>query len=502
MSGHHGGMNAGGAGRSGWWRGLLLGGLAALLALSGCLPIPQVRLELELPPTAYRSSPLTVQTEYLSVPGYPDAATPEHLNQSYALRYYRPEDTVDTILILVPGIFGGATSFDILARQLVAATPDLEVWAWDRRSSALEDRAAFRESLARRDPLIAYDYYVTNARTPEGFTPIPPAELRFMGGWGLELHLEDLHQVVLEARRRADTVVLGGHSLGAALVGYYAAYRGEHPRAGHTYLDGLILIEGTLGRTGGYTLDPAITTLLGILPDVDGLASGRDAPYLTLGLTPEYQARREALAQLARFRPNELSPGGFLSFPASNAAVLGILEGDRYGPATVFASSLGRAVGGVVSGNLTAFILGGRLSAGVTSVAGVADGYEMVTWEATEDARTDLMALARSWSTPLSNRSEWYFPLRLALDMALRDVRLSDDPDFVPTLDVTVPTLAIGAGRGLVQGLEGFAAYANARPGSLFSSYVLPGMTHMDILQADENPLVPLTQRWLAHLRR
>src|SRR3990172_12973115 len=45
------------------------------------------------------------------------------------------------VLILIPGFLGGATTFDPLARDLVAAfRGDLEVWAVDRRPNQLEDR--------------------------------------------------------------------------------------------------------------------------------------------------------------------------------------------------------------------------------------------------------------------------------------------------------------------------------------------------------------------------
>lgn len=474
---------------------------ALLAALGACLPIPRVELPLELPPVSYRSSPLTVQTEYLAVPGAPEPHTPAPYNRSYVLRYFRSEDTLETVLILVPGIFGGASSFDILARQLVASTPGLEVWAWDRRANALEDRSAFVESLRRRDPTVAYRYYVAEALTPEGFTPTPPGELGFMAYWGLELHLEDLRQVVRLARARAARVILGGHSLGGSLVGFYAAYRGNGLAPGFRDLDGLLLLDGVLGRTGGYALDPALATQLPLLPDVEGLESGADAPYLTLGPTsPVAQVRRETAALLARFDPKGLSPGGFVSFPATNEAVLGIMEGDRYLPATIFGSSLGRAVGAVFSGNLTAFVLGGLKSAGSQSVVGVAEGFDAVSWAATEESYTDLAALARGWATPTSDRSEWYFPLRLALDMGLRDMRLSDDPGFVPNATVTTPTLAIGAERGLVRSLDDLAAYQNARPGSMFASYVLPGFTHSDVLQATDNPVVPLFKLWLEQL--
>jgi hypothetical protein len=62
---------------------------------------------------------------------------------------------------------------------------------------------------------------------------------------------------------------------------------------------------------------------------------------------------------------------------------------------------------------------------------------------------------------------------------------------------VTAPTLAIGSRRGLVSSLDGFSAYSNMRASAFFSSYVIPGFTHLDIVTAHENPVVPLFNRWL-----
>ena len=479
----------------------------ALLSLVSCLPIPTVRLDLALPPVTYRSSTLAVSTDYVTVPGFAEPHTPPKYNRSYYLRYYRPEDTLQTVLILEPGIFGGATSVDEFARQLVASTPNLEVWAVDRRANALEDRSAFLRSLRERDPSIAYRYYVTNAGKAHGFAPVPPEDLRFMGYWGLDVHLRDLHAVVLQARRRAERVILGGHSLGASLVGLYAAYNFGTPQVpdpGDDYIDGMLLIDGALGRTGGFEIAPGLTTALSFLPDVAGLESGADAPYLGFGLGPTFQANREVLAQLARFTPDELAPEEFAPFPATNRAAFGILESDRYGPVTAFSSSIGEAVGADYGGNLTAFLSGGFESATSRTVTGVANGFSRVDWTRGDPAtaRSDIDTLARNWSTLETNRSEWYFPLRLAVDIGEAGLRLDDDPAFVPNARVTTPTLAVGAGRGLVTDLSGFEAYSNVRPGSLFSSYILPGLTHLDIVEAEDNPLVALFKLWLVQVGR
>ena len=472
------------------------------------MPIPQLELDLVVPEVSYRSSPLTVATEFVTVPGFAEPHTPARYNQSYYLRYFRPEDELDTVFVLMPGIFGGATSVDALARQLVASTPGLEVWAVDRRANALEDRSVMVESLQKRDPGAAYRYYIEAAGTPSGFNALPPEKVQFMGYWGLDVHLRDLHAAVLDAEAQADTVILAGHSLGASLVGFYAAYdfadAGAPADAGHEHIDGLVLLDGALGRTGGFSIGESMTALLSLLPDRRGLETGTDAPYLTFGISPQFQAQRESLALLARYRPEDLVPPGILSFPATNRAALGVTQDDDYSGATVFSSSLGRAVGAQFSGNLGAFFLGGSLGASSRSVVGVAPGHSVVDWERgdPDKERSSVAALARSWATPDSNRTEWYFPLRLALDIGELDFEFTETPGFVPNTEVLTPTLAVGAGRGLGTSLASFQAYSNARPGSFFSSYILDGFTHLDIVEAENNPLVSLLKRWLTQVER
>jgi pimeloyl-ACP methyl ester carboxylesterase len=486
------------------WRKQWLLAAAVALWLVGCLPIPDVRLELDLPQPTYRLELERVATRYDGVDGYPEPNTPAELNRSFYLRYFVEGDTPRTVLVLVPGLFGGAMSFDILARQLVAATPGLEVWAVDRRSNQLEDRSAIVESLRLRDPTIAHRYYIEHYGRDDGFTPLSPEDVPFMGHWGLRVHLEDLHAIVLRAKAHADAVVLGGHSLGASLVSLYAAFNlgeTERPRAGESLLDGLVLLDGTLGRTGGFDRNVFALGPIRVLPTVADLEAGLGTPYLTFPRGPVYFREAEVVALLARFRPDDLSPGGFVDYPATNRAVVGILADARHTPTPIFGVTLGEPVGARFAGNVVAVILSGREGVTSRSVTGVAPGFDYVDWRRGDPpALTDIDHLARAFSGPYSNFGEWYFPVRLLLDISELSVALSDKADFVPHATVTVPTLAVGAERGLVASLDGFSAYMNARPGAPFSSYILPRMTHLDIVTAEANPLVPLLKAWLRQL--
>lgn len=477
--------------------------LLVVLGLAGCLPIPEVRVDLNVPPPTYRFPLDEVAIEYVRLPGTPAPNTPERFNQTFYLRYFAPEEPTDSVLVLVPGIFGGAATFDILARRLVAAVPGLEVWAVDRRANALEDRTVFLQALEERDPMLAYRYYVEGAKE-DGFNAIPPEELRFLAFWGLDVHLRDLHETVERAEEVADTVILGGHSLGASLASLYTAYEFEDG-PGYRDIDGLLLLDGTLGRTGALAM---ADEGLGIGPirlvaNIAALEAGDGDPYLTTVLGPYNYVKAETNALLARLEPEALSPGDFVDYPATNRAVAGITRDTEYGASVVFGTSVGEPVGAEFGGNLSAVIVDGLKGVYSRSVAGVAEGYDFVGWTRGDPARepTNLDELMRAATLPETNYNEWYFPIRLLLDTVQLDATLADEPGFIANAEVPTPTLAVGAERGLVSSLDGFATYANVRPGAFLTGYILPVFTHIDVVTAEENPVVPLFARWLGRIR-
>ena len=482
--------------------------LTLLIFLIGCLPIPNVRVDLNLADATYRFAPERVRSDYVSVPGYAAPDTPERLNRALYVRYSAPkvDEPTESVLILVPGIFGGAATLDILARQLVASQPGLEVWAVDRRANLLEDRSASLESLRTGDPNIAYDYYVKNRGQEDGFKTVPPEEVPFLAFWGLDVHLRDLHELVLRAEEVADTVVLGGHSLGASMAALYAAYDFGDQNAqdlGDDHLDGLWLIDGTLGRTGAFSREGGFSVgPIELVPDVTSLETGRGNPYFTLAFAPRTYARTEAKVLLAQLAPGELAPEGFYDFPITNFAAVGLGVDERYEFSPAFGASVGEPVGATFDGNLFAFLSEGKKGMRSRSVSGVAEGYDAVRWQRGDPSteRTDLQTLIGSQVTADTNFNEWYFPIRLLLDMARLDVTLGDEPGFIPNGEVNTPTLAVGASRGLVPTLDGFSAYNNARASVFFSPYVLSGLTHVDIVTAENNPAVPLFGRWLGQV--
>ncbi len=166
---------------------------------------------------------------------------------------YGPTDA-RRVLVLVPGLGGGAGVFGVLAQQLVERVPDLQVWAVDRRGDALEDTLGF----ASGEPGTVYRYYFE--RLSLGGRTFDPDRARKRPDareWGLGATLADLRAVVRRAGADGRTVILGGHSLGAATALAYAAWDfGGRP--GHLDLDGLVLIDGgQLGTFGAPTVADA-----------------------------------------------------------------------------------------------------------------------------------------------------------------------------------------------------------------------------------------------------
>lgn len=472
------------------------------LLLAGCLPIPDVQVPLLVQPPELRIDPTRVvhETRWISTPAAPD--TPIWLDGTGIRRTYLPGTPGRVVVVAMPGLFGGAAVFDPWARQLVASEPGVEVWAVDRRSNALEEREGIRRAIEEGDPEVALRYYAPGGE----HVPLEPAWVPYLARWGLSVHLSDLHEVIRAARAEADVVLLAGHSLGAGIASVYAAARiaPEHGGGiGEDHVDGLILLDGSIGRTGSLGHADERISVFGItvLPDVTDLESGRAAPFLRggFGLGQRHVVRTAVAATYARLRPDDLAPEGSAAYPVTNRAWMGIHSDDDYAVTPIFSASVGQAEGARFGGNLTAFVLTGRDGARSRTVAGVADGAERVTWSAGDPARevSDLDELIAQWTDPSADRAEWYFPLRLAVDVAQLDPRLEATPGFVPMDRVDVPALAIGAGRGVITSPAGFQAYVNTRPGAPVAVTVVPGLTHQDVLSARANPTIPIVLRWL-----
>jgi len=257
-----------------------------------------------------------VHREYLSLPGFVEPHTPgsgasgvemptttrvqqilgptPNLNQVSYARFSlpRPDPTAKPriILILVPGLIGGAGTFTPLAQQLVRAFGgNLEVWVIDRRPNQLEDlRGALyaQNKLEQATPdlngfLDGIQFYFPDQpgadvngngiqdppfALPDAlggaspFRQLDQNDARFMAYWGVDTYVRDWKILVDKAREEVGPeglVLFGGHSFGTEWAGVFAAYDfdpGPGVDAGYKKIDGLLLLD--FGGPAGPLLPP------------------------------------------------------------------------------------------------------------------------------------------------------------------------------------------------------------------------------------------------------
>ncbi len=406
------------------------------------------------------------QPEYRAIPGAPTAAGVA-LDKSYVLVYPAQGSPRGTI-VFVPGFLGGATNFDALARRLVQAAPGWSVWAWDRRANGLEDRRGF----ASPDPWAYYQEY----RLPD---------FPFLKDWGLRVHLDDLEQVIDQARK-GGPVVLAGHSLGASLASLFALYRGDK-------ISGLILLDGAprlvpltkeqyLGGTEG---------AFGRLAGLNELLEGKSPPYINaFGLNPVGFAQAEAQAFMTAQNPQADAPPGWVPFRASRLAAALYRVDERYALSPIFAVSVGQALGreGI---NLLSFFVGSL----VYTIRGPRGGR--VEWRDSGEA-TDPLEFISLYANPTTGFSEWFFPYRLSLDISAYDVAM---PELRPR-SLPYGVLALGAGRGLLPQVSSFKSVEELFPGTSADVRILPNLTHLDILTSRNGDAVGPIAAYLLSQRR
>ena len=161
------------------------------------------------------AGPAAAQGETVTVQGTAAPNTPPELNEVFVTKF--GPSNADRVLVLVPGTIGGAGNFTLVAQDIIARVPNLQIWAVDRRSQAFEDTSMFAQVVAGQATVQqALDYYLGWILDPSiqpHYQPLDPATVPFVRDWGLEVALEDLRNVVREAGRGGREVLLGGHSL-------------------------------------------------------------------------------------------------------------------------------------------------------------------------------------------------------------------------------------------------------------------------------------------------
>jgi hypothetical protein len=363
------------------------------------------------------------------------------------------------VLVLTPGRGFAAPIYLQVARSLVRAVPDLQVWAVDRRQQELADLSGFALDLPE-----ARTYYREGLHRRVDAALAPHA-----ARWGLEVLVADLRAAVQEAsaggRRR---VLLGGHSLGALTTLAYAAWDFDG-QSGADGLDGLLIMDGGVFDAyagAGISTGISLADARGMLAAVNSGQVFEDATSSVLGLgePPESGAIWWQLAALHALRDphgpaalaRELPPVYATDRPLTNAGLLGRLL-DTCVPNPGYA------------------VRSGRLSE---------DG----DW--IDDGPTPLGRVAEALAGPERSAREWCSPLRAMLDyQAVIGFEEDEVTDFLGlplrhTDSLRLPLYAFES--GFAKGTVGQAAerLAKTRPLASLSLHSDFSMTHQDVLMA------------------
>ncbi|MGW2521860.1 alpha/beta hydrolase [Streptomyces sp. NPDC001617] len=359
----------------------VLGGMAAGIALAAAAVRPAGA-------TGWGQEP------YVPLPVGPGGG-PAGSDQVHVLKV--GPDTASTVLVLVPGMFGAANDFRLAARDLVAAVPGLQVWAFDRREENLADRSGFFTA----DPA---GYYLDGHYRSQD-----PDASGFAGRWGLARTLEDLRHVVRTAARGGRRVVLGGHSWGATTAMTYAAWDFDG-RPGYRDLAGLVVVDGGVRGAFDGTGEPVQDSpeevrerlaaidggaVFDLTLSAVGLGERAESTQIWYQLAGWYAHRDpEGRSVLQPRMPDALRP----PVPVTNAGLLGTLVDTGFGwPNDISVHSGHLADTGDVRG---------WVDTGITPVERVATAYA---------------------GGPLPGVWEWYWPARLSVDLDVADAYADTD---------------------------------------------------------------------------
>lgn len=444
----------------------------------------------------------------------------------------------DAILVGMPGLQGGATLMDRIARNTIrraaAAGRHIEFWSLDRRANCLEDHRGMRAAIAQKDPSLAVDYYFHGTKVNgHRFAGPPDAAARSMlSHFGLAQTMRDMMTVIAQvpAADRGRKVLCGGHSLGSRLTGSFANWDFDgNPAttrdAGYRQCAAYFSIDQRLHEET--SLEPLLRNVPVGLGPASG-ATGQAAPYLeatwdslltlNLGALGAYVAPN-ARSTLAGRLPRDgtvavlqrvlFSPDAFAfltdtrqlrDFRMTNAALLGALYDDNAQPLGLLRISMGAFTGGPVDRKdfptLTGLPNAGGIVGGNALVAAARTEYEggpLYRWSAHNAIGTPRDSQGRKYTSRASEVTdfrdaarihveapadfwEWYFPTRVLTEAVAESAgdRSGDLRNSMHDGVAKHPTLYLDSGEGI----EGDNSTPSGPPGT--RRLVLAGYNHID----------------------
>jgi hypothetical protein len=449
-----------------------------------------------------------------------------------------------SVIVLMPGFLGGATTFDSVARNAVRAAAarkrNIEVWGLDRRANCLEDLHGVHAAQRAKSIQPAFDYYYggkeVDGRKFPGFTT--PQDAKFLEEFGLERTVRDWYTTLVREMpgqsRRAKRVICGGHSLGGPLTAAFASWdfdgNPETTRdAGYNQCAGLVGFDTTVdidGEGGG----PAGGGAANGLVSQSGAAPFINAPPLTPGTiqlttiagvgayyqpdaetsfnkqipnTPEYEVTLRALysRDAANFATGTPSPR---DYRLTGETLFGSIFDDNSAGLSFLRASLGFPTGGPLvdknfpTPNPTLALTGSTEPLytwlDYTEVgkdgAPVALNSQGEPYTNRDSEATNIRDMARMFFDGPTNFIEQYFPTRIMSDVVLAEGgdRSGSLAGLKHSGTTMRPILLIQAGDsddndGADSG-PAFTSSTKPNDKPLSREVIIPGYNHLDVTAA------------------
>lgn len=365
------------------------------------------------------------------------------------------------VLVLEPGTSAGSAYFVPLARWVVSRAPGWQVWAVERRENLFEDQSVldlYKEHKVGSREL--YDYYLgylKDRTVTRHIRSLPDSSVEFAKQWGMAVAVGDLHAVIGAAAKLGGRVVLGGHSLGGAVVTAYATWDFDG-QPGADQLSGLVYIDG------GSTASPP--SAASAAEELQALEAPTASPWLAFGgIAAPYAGIFSATGSTAALLdPNGRSLGqtsGLL--PASIVPPVPVTNQGQYGyalnattsPRNLIAAQAHLGAGISAQGPVHGWNGAGALTP-ISRFATMFSGYPMLGVDGTE----------------------WYFPQRLTDDSAAVDNGNDNPAQSVLGLHATMGhdlrksllIYAFGAqlgGQAVLADAQALASQSGIPPGNL-----------------------------------
>ena len=449
-----------------------------------------------------------------------------------------------SVIVLMPGFLGGATTFDRVARNAIRTAAkrkrNVEVWGLDRRANCLEDLHGVQAAARAKSILPAFDYYYggkpAEGRSFPGFTS--PQDAKFLEEFGLERTVRDWYTVLTREipsrAHRAKRVICGGHSLGGPLTAAFASWdfdgnaettedAGYNQCAGLVGFDTTVELDGEEGGSAGAGAANDLVARSGAAPFVN-------APPLTPGTiqlttiagvgafftpdaetpfnrlipnTPEYEITLRALysRDAANFATGNPSPR---DYRLTHEALFGSIFDDNSAGLSFLRASLGFAAGGpFVDKNFPAPNPTLALTASTEPLYSWQDYTEVGRGGAPvplnsrgepytnrDSEATEIRDMARNFFDGPTNFIEQYFPVRILTDVVAaeggdRSGGLAglkhDGPAKRPILLIQAGDSDDNDGPD-----SGPARVSSTKPNGMALSreIVIPGYNHLDVTAA------------------